>query len=109
MVKCIKRAKKESVKGEQGKHNSVRNFKRSGASGYYVQGKSVTYRQAQCLAKLTKGKTAKVIAQELGLSYRTVEGYITILKEKFDCCSRPELVQLVFKTDFLGVINQFDS
>lgn len=73
-----------------------------------IHGKSLTYRQAQCLAKIAKGKTAKVIAKELALSHRTVEGYIGILKEKFDCYSRSELVQMIFETDFLKWINHFD-
>ena len=73
-----------------------------------IKGKCLSYRQAQCLAKLTKGKTAKLIARELELSPRTVEGYISILKGKFDCYSRSELIQWVFETDFVKLINQLD-
>ena len=47
-----------------------------------------------CLKGILAGKSAKVIARELGLSFRTVEYYIDNIKKKSGCRNRFE----IFKT-----------
>jgi len=56
-------------------------------------------RESECLSHLAKGYTAKEIARELSISFRTVEGYIDSIRNKFNCRNRLELIgQLVKNT-----------
>lgn len=50
--------------------------------------------QAICLKLLAGGKTAKEIARELDISYRTVEGHIAKTMELLGCTSSKELIAL---------------
>lgn len=50
--------------------------------------------QALCLKLLAQGKTSKEIAQELNISYRTVEGHIANAMELLGCSSSKELIIL---------------
>ena len=52
----------------------------------------LTSQQAFCLQLLASGKAAKVIAQEMGISYRTVEGNIAKMLELLGCHSSKELI-----------------
>jgi shikimate kinase len=54
----------------------------------------VSEQQAICLKHLSKGNTAKEIAREMDISYRTVEVYIAQLKEKLECDSSKELISI---------------
>lgn len=47
------------------------------------QGKRISSKQACCLHYISKGKTAKEIAKLMGISNRTVEAHIAMLKSKF--------------------------
>jgi DNA-binding CsgD family transcriptional regulator len=51
-------------------------------------------REKQCMHYLMRGKTAKAIANHLGLSTRTVENYIENIKSKFGVSSKSELIDL---------------
>lgn len=53
----------------------------------------LTKRQAECLYYLTKGKTAKEIAELLCLSHRSIEHYIEAIKIKWDCKNRSKLIE----------------
>ncbi len=50
--------------------------------------------QAMCLQLLAQGKSAKEIAREMGLSYRTVEGTLAKIMELLGCSSSKELIVL---------------
>ena len=50
--------------------------------------------QALCVKLLSDGKTAKEIAQEMNISYRTVEGYIAKIAELLGCDSSKDLINL---------------
>ena len=52
-------------------------------------------RQKECLQYLVRGKTAKEIADILGLSKRTIENYIDTIKVKFNVSTRSELIDLI--------------
>ncbi|WP_419421496.1 helix-turn-helix transcriptional regulator (plasmid) [Legionella sp. D16C41] len=54
----------------------------------------ISEQQAISLKYLSRGKTAKEIAREMGISYRTVEVYIAQLKEKLECDSSKELISI---------------
>lgn len=49
-------------------------------------------RQLSCAEFLLKGMTSKQIATQLNLSPRTIETYIEILKNKFQCHNKTELI-----------------
>lgn len=67
------------------------------------KGESLTKRQIEVLKYVLLGYTAKKIALYLGISFRTVETYIEILKLKFQCGSKGELIENSIKT---GLINK---
>lgn len=48
--------------------------------------------QSQCLRLLTHGKSAKEIATEMKLSYRTVEHYLERIKKLLGCHNNKELI-----------------
>ena len=50
--------------------------------------------QATCLKLLAQGKASKVIAQDMNISYRTVEGNIAMTMELLGCSSSKELIAL---------------
>jgi DNA-binding CsgD family transcriptional regulator len=54
----------------------------------------LTKREIECLSYITKGYTAKQIAQVLGISYRTVEEYIANIKEKTGATSKAQLIEI---------------
>lgn len=54
----------------------------------------ISVQQAICLKHLSKGRSAKEMAREMDISYRTVEVYIAQLKEKLECDSSKELISL---------------
>lgn len=53
---------------------------------------ALTKVQTACLKAFAKGGSIKKIAKELGLSPRTVEHYLNILKIKLNCHSKNELL-----------------
>ncbi|MBN9413114.1 MAG: helix-turn-helix transcriptional regulator [Candidatus Paracaedimonas acanthamoebae] len=60
---------------------------------------TLSKRQTQCLQLLMRGKTSKEIGKDLSISYRTVEYYFDILREKFHCQNRREIIDFVLKSD----------
>ena len=62
-------------------------------------------REAECMAHLLRGKSAGGVAKILNLSPRTIEFYIKNMKNKLDCQSKFELIDLVGDSDFLKNID----
>ena len=54
---------------------------------------SLPLRERQCLQFIAQGYTAKMMARELSLSYRTIESYIDNLKSRLGVNSKMELIQ----------------
>ena len=52
----------------------------------------LTVREKQCLAHVVSGKTSQESAEALGLSRRTVESYLEVLKSKLNCKNKAELI-----------------
>lgn len=52
-------------------------------------------RQYDCLYLLLKGFATKQIAQRLNLSPRTIEHYINIIKQKFNCSTRQDIIEKI--------------
>ncbi|MCD6040009.1 MAG: helix-turn-helix transcriptional regulator [Gammaproteobacteria bacterium] len=61
----------------------------------------LTKREAEILLYILQGHPAKKIGQLLGISFRTVESYISMLKLKFRCDRKNELISMCIK---LGMI-----
>lgn len=57
-------------------------------------------KQEEVLFYLMRGKSAKSIAKLMGISFRTVEYYITILKNKFSCTTKNELIEMAINDGF---------
>ncbi len=66
-----------------------------------------TFREAQCMAQLMRGKTIKSTALFLGLSPRTVEYYLKNMKSKLKCRTKSELMQLISDSDFMKSVKEF--
>ena len=60
---------------------------------------SLTPREREVLELLRQGKSNKLIARELNLSVRTVEGHRANLVEKVEAKSLGQLIELVIKSD----------
>jgi len=60
-----------------------------------IDGVQITFQQAKCLQFAIQGMTAKKIANELGISFRTVERHFENLKHKLKVKSKVELIEKV--------------
>ncbi len=61
---------------------------------------ALTKRELQCLQLTVKGFTAKKIARYLGISFRTVEEYLTNVRQKSGVNSKSELIELAIENVF---------
>jgi PAS domain S-box-containing protein len=71
---------------------------------YYIPGQSklyLTQREMACAVCLTRGKSAKEIGKEMGLSYRTIEVYINRSKDKLKCKTKSELIKKLIESGLL--------
>jgi DNA-binding CsgD family transcriptional regulator len=59
----------------------------------------LSQRENEIMMHLSRGRTAKNIAIILGISYRTVENHIARIKNKFDCTTKSELIDLYQSLD----------
>jgi len=57
-------------------------------------------RECECICHMVRGMTTKQMACVMCLSPRTVEGYITNVKNKLDCKNRYEIISKVLGDDF---------
>lgn len=65
---------------------------------------SLTPRQSECLFFLIRGKTIKEIGKILGLSNRTIEYYIDIMKSRFGCTTKIELIDIALEKGYHNII-----
>ncbi|MEK6731633.1 MAG: helix-turn-helix transcriptional regulator [Pseudomonadota bacterium] len=63
--------------------------------------------QQEVLFFLLRGKTSKQIAKIMRLSPRTIEFYITILKEKFNCQTKQALIECAINQGFMEMIPEY--
>jgi DNA-binding CsgD family transcriptional regulator len=70
----------------------------------YTMGISVTQRESEVLFLILRGKTSKLIALALGLSYRTVEGYLEKIRLKFGARNRTELFDIAMERGYMSQI-----
>lgn len=80
---------------------------------YLIRSKQLTVfltrREVACLLYLMKGKTAKEVAGEMSITSRTAENYIAIIKEKFGCYSKSQLICLAFESTLIEEILKFED
>ena len=65
---------------------------------------SLSPRESEVLFLILRGKTAKLAASVLGLSYRTVEQYMESIKLKFNVHSKVELIDAAMARGYLNRI-----
>ena len=68
--------------------------------------KKLSVREIECLALYLNSKSAKSIAQCLGVSHRTVEFYLSKAMTKMHCTSKQQLIDQVLH---LGIKHLFDK
>jgi DNA-binding CsgD family transcriptional regulator len=71
-------------------HQEMFNFKRALTS-------QLTKREMDCLHLTVKGFTAKRIARELNISFRTVEEYLANIRIKLGATSKSQLIEMVLE------------
>lgn len=62
----------------------------------------LTHREKACLLSLLEGHTAKQTAQQLNLSFRTIEQFIDKIKRKFQCQHKRELIKVARQLHEVG-------
>lgn len=62
---------------------------------------ALTKRQKEVLKLVANGLTAKQIAIRLGISQRTVEFYLEIIKSKLDCQNKAQLIRRAVSLGYL--------
>ena len=79
-------------------------FENSKINRYYLLNESdqlyLTRKQAECARLYTNGLSSKIIAKEIGISHRTVEGYLLDIKNKVQdetnrTLSKDQLIQIL--------------
>jgi DNA-binding CsgD family transcriptional regulator len=60
----------------------------------------LTQREAECVVYLLRGLTTRATAETLQLSHRTVEFYLTNIKEKLACVNKTALIVKIENSDF---------
>jgi len=74
--------------------NAITPKKNITAEDITVNNVHLTPREIQCLRLTVKGYTAKMIARQLDISYRTVEEYLLNVRIKMGASSKSELIQM---------------
>ena len=65
---------------------------------------SLTSREQDCMSYLVRGKTMKQIAQLMHISPRTVESHLTHIKEKLNCKTKSDLIEVGILQGYLNLI-----
>lgn len=86
------------VIGSYTEHRDVNYHSRYDVSNHNIP---LSKQQAECLYYLAKGMTSKQIANEMDLSYRTVEHYVSDIKCKLKCRTRSELIDKALSINFI--------
>lgn len=67
----------------------------------------LSHRELECINFLAKGFTAKEIARELNLSYRTIESHLESARNKLGCYNGLELIAKCFAKGWLEIPKKF--
>jgi DNA-binding CsgD family transcriptional regulator len=84
-------------------------YKRQPKKTYFLgkafPGLHLSYREAECVVHLLRGRSLKGIAKVLDLSPRTVEFYLKNVKRKLECRTKFELVDRILRSEFLNNVD----
>jgi DNA-binding NarL/FixJ family response regulator len=72
------------------------------AGGPQVAGEQLTARESEVVRLAARGMSNKAIAQQLGISSRTVEGHLNHVFDKLGVLSRTELVHVALANSLFG-------
>ncbi len=97
-----KKAKEKNRLSERGIAYEIQNARRSikYQLGEPLAGVYFTQREADCMMQMLNGKTMSEAGETLQLSPRTVEYYLSKVKQKLKCRKKREMINLVSKTEF---------
>ena len=70
----------------------------------YGIGNKLTKKQSTCIFLMLRGKTAKEIADIMGISRRTVESHMQVIKYKLSCNSKSQIIDKSIELGFCNVI-----
>lgn len=74
-------------------------------SSYLIESNStLTSRENEVLFFILRGKTAKEIARILKISSRTVEQYVELIKNKFKCRNKSELIAFSMENNYFHMV-----
>ena len=83
-------------------------FKKTNIERFFIPNQEenlyLTKREAECVAYMIDGATAKQTAKVLGISFRTVEHYFKQAKEKLQCATKDELINFLIDANIHDVI-----
>lgn len=91
-------------------NEKVRNefFNKTDMSRYFLLDREdhlyLTKKEAECVAYMLEGATAKQIAKKLNISFRTVEAHFRKIKEKLNCSNKDELSRLIINSGIYDVV-----
>lgn len=94
----------KSINKNRGEKQKKRDYKYYSLGGKY-EGIAFTAREARCMVHFIHGKTIASAAQAQGLSPRTVEYYLSLMKRKANCSTKSELITKVLESDFLAHVD----
>lgn len=88
--------------------NRIDFFKKTEIERFFISEEDesvyLTRREAECVAYMLYGSTAKQTAKSLNISYRTVESYINQAKEKLKLSTKEELIEFLYGSGVHDVI-----
>jgi DNA-binding CsgD family transcriptional regulator len=67
-----------------------------------LAGSVIAPRERDCLARVARGASSKVIGRELGLSMHTVNAYLAAARRKLGAASRSEAVAIAYEQGLIG-------
>ena len=74
----------------------------------YLMQRYITYglshRESECLFYLVRGLSVKSIARKMEISHRTVEKFVSHLKQKLCCANKSDLVERIYKDGAVHII-----
>jgi len=62
-----------------------------------AKNKGLSNKQVECLYLLMRGLSAREIANVMGISKRTVESYMDIMKTKLHCQRKVDLIEIALQ------------
>ena len=64
----------------------------------------LTKREAECAVCAIEGATAKQVAKQLGISFRTVESHLQKIKAKLNCDTKDQLVETLIDANITDIV-----